>query len=116
MTERERIEKVKSYWKSHGKRVEIFSDVCNERERQDKKWGFQNHDPSVWLMILGEEVGEVNKAALEYKFNDVNLKNYRDELIQVIAVCFSMIECLDVQTNNEFVDKFYNLQAKEQYG
>ena len=29
-----------------------LGDVLAERERQDAKWGEQNHDPFTWLTIL----------------------------------------------------------------
>ena len=62
----------------------------SERDRQDKKWGEQNHDVYKWLAILGEEVGEVNKAALEENYNETI-----DELIQIGAVVVAMIESLE---------------------
>jgi len=65
-------------------------DLLAERQRQDDKWGEQNHHPYKWLAILGEEVGESNKAILEG-----SLLNYRDELIQVAAVAIAAIECLE---------------------
>ncbi len=46
-------------------------------------------------MILGEEVGEANKAALEAKFGSKTLAEYREELVQVAAVAVAMIQCLD---------------------
>jgi hypothetical protein len=73
--------------------------VLNEREKQDKKWGEQNHDIATWLEILGEEYGEICKADLEYKFssnsiNDSGLKNQiLEEIIQTTAVGLAMIEC-----------------------
>jgi NTP pyrophosphatase (non-canonical NTP hydrolase) len=77
----------------------ILDEIHSERVRQDQKWGEQNHSPAEWLMILGEEVGEVNKAALEtffkYKDSDKDYSKYREELIQVAAVAVAMIECLD---------------------
>jgi len=77
----------------------IIKEIKEERKRQDSKWGIQNHHPLEWLPILGEEVGEVNKAVLEtYFFDGFNKNNYQDyrkELIQVAAVAVSMIECLD---------------------
>ncbi len=85
----------------------VLEEVRQERLRQDAKWGVQNHDPATWLMILGEEVGEVNQAALEYHFHQFDkaapergprtLDDYRRELVQVAAVAVSMIECLDRQ-------------------
>ncbi len=73
----------------------IIEEIKNERKDQDAIWGEQNHSPADWLMILGEEVGEVNKAALEAKFGNGTLRLYRDELIQVAAVAIAMIECFD---------------------
>ncbi len=70
-------------------------EVEVERARQDGLWGVQNHCPADWLMILGEEVGEANKAALEWKLGGRNLGNYRKELIHVAAVAVAAVECLD---------------------
>lgn len=80
--------------------IHIFNEIIQERTRQDEKWGEQNHKPVEWCAILGEEVGEVNKAALEahfkqyYKDNE-QLANYRAELIHVAAVAVCMIESLE---------------------
>lgn len=78
---------------------QILEEIRTERERQDKKWGEQNHHPMEWLAILGEEVGEANKAALEAHFSGYertgNLSDYREELIQVAAVAIAMVESLD---------------------
>lgn len=82
-------------------RSEIFKEISQERKRQDAKWGIQNHSPMIWCPILTEEVGEVNKAALEHHFKDSNdLKEYREELIQVAAVAVAMIESLDRNHQN----------------
>ena len=74
---------------------DVFAEIREERTKQDAKWGEQNHAPADWLMILGEEVGEVNKAALEAKFGSSTLREYREELVQVAAVTVAMIECFD---------------------
>lgn len=94
----------------------ILDEIRQERERQDSKWGQQNHNKPAWCMILGEEVGEVNRAALQSHFNyalpgeGMDLDDpvsstkrrqnrwnaeYREELIQVAAVAIAMIESLD---------------------
>lgn len=85
----------------------IFREIKLERERQDEKWGVQNHLPIEWVAILTEEVGEVSKEALEYHFKyTVNgsddeaakaekLAKYKAELIQVAAVAVSMLECIE---------------------
>ena len=67
----------------------ILANIKNERKKQDEKWGEQNHNIYKWLAILGEEVGEVNKAALEGKKNEII-----EELIQVGAVAVAMIESI----------------------
>ena len=42
-----------------------LAEVYDERNRQEKKWGTQNHEPSTWIIILIEEVGETAKDVLE---------------------------------------------------
>lgn len=86
-------------------RPEVYKDVADERRAQDHIWGEQNHVPADWLMVLGEEVGEANAAALEAKFANMpemakkpgsrTYKDLREELIQVAAVAVAMIESLD---------------------
>jgi hypothetical protein len=86
----------------------VLAQIGAERRRQDEKFGEQrNHSPAEWLMILGEEVGEANQAALEAHFwnhKGINLKpldrlarleQYRKELIQVAAVAVAAVETLD---------------------
>tara|TARA_B100001741_G_scaffold279762_1_gene252566 strand:+ start:537 stop:770 length:234 start_codon:yes stop_codon:yes gene_type:complete len=68
----------------------IVKFIMAERARQDEKWGEQNHDIYKWLAILGEEVGEANKAALENDYSEL-----MQELIQIGAVTVAMIESLE---------------------
>lgn len=68
----------------------VIAEVRAERERQDVKWGEQNHDLPMWLAILSEEVGEVAKDVVEHY-----VKGYREELIQVAAVAISAVQALD---------------------
>jgi hypothetical protein len=104
-------------------RIAIFNEVHAERERQDEKWGEQNHpirppDMSAtfrelsigfintcdrkakagtvtWYDILLEEVFEV--------FADPEAELQRAELVQVAAVAISMIECIDRNFKKEAV-------------
>ena len=76
------------------KKSEIIEFFLNERIKQDSKWGEQNHDIFKWLAILGEEVGEINKAALENKYDEII-----NELIQTGAVVIAMIESLERNKN-----------------
>lgn len=77
----------------------VLEEVSTERMKQEEKWGHTNHCPADWLMILGEEVGEANKAGLEAKFHDLtkkrNLRKLRKELVQVAAVSVAFVQSLD---------------------
>ncbi len=64
--------------------------VYQELQRQEIKWGKQEHSPAYWYVILGEEVGEVARAIYENKD-----ANYREELVQVAAVCMAALENWD---------------------
>lgn len=84
-----------------GQPSKVYIEVAHERTLQEAKWGVQNHHPLEWLGILGEEFGEVSKAAIEAHFQKEHnpgyhtLDNYREELIQVAAVAIAMVESLD---------------------
>lgn len=58
-----------------------------ERQRQDSKWGQQNHQGPFWMLIALEEFGEVSKALLE---GDTD--NYILELVQTSAVLVAWLE------------------------
>lgn len=92
---------------------EVLVEISDERARQDRKWGTQNHGPAVWLMILSEEFGEAAREINDFHFllertrntreydpdAVAKLKEYlkkmRTELIQTAAVAVAMIESLD---------------------
>lgn len=79
----------------------IIDEILAERERQDKKWGEQNHVPPIWLGILGEEFGELCQAVNETLgvFNNGTdlggYENMKREAIQVAAVAIGFLECLE---------------------
>lgn len=73
----------------------VLSEVASERLRQDSMWGEQNHDPFIWLGILGEEKGEADRGAIQARFAGESLDNYREELIHTAAVAVAAIESLD---------------------
>ncbi len=78
-------------------RSTIYSEIDDERDAQDAKWGNQHHSMPVWSAILTEECGEVAEAALRVAFHgeDDHLSHLREELIQVAAVAVQMIEKID---------------------
>lgn len=77
----------------------VFQLVSKERERQNAKWGEQNHNGEIWSLIATEELGEVSEARLEMLFkgsqnlNDTPRESYITELIQLTAVCVAWLEC-----------------------
>jgi NTP pyrophosphatase (non-canonical NTP hydrolase) len=70
--------------------IDYWEEILAERERQDEKWGEQNHLPDWWNCILVEEVGESCQAILKG-----NGKAYRKEMIQVAAVAIAALESYD---------------------
>lgn len=78
---------------------EVTQDlVYKELQRQELKWGKQDHSEPDWYVILGEEVGEVARAIFECHGKQLN-ENYREELIQVAAVCMAALENYDRNQN-----------------
>ena len=72
-----------------------------ERKRQDAKRGEQNHDPQVWMAILGEEFGELCQAANELRWGkpvqDQNVDPWThalNEAVHTAAVAQAIVECL----------------------
>lgn len=65
----------------------LWIEMTAERKRQDRKWGEQNHADDYWLGIVMEEIGEVAKAVIERKDDELT-----DEIIQSMAVLCSWME------------------------
>jgi hypothetical protein len=79
--------------------LERLDYIVVERNRQDSKWGEQNHRPNDWVAILGEEFGEAAKSAVELTFGmEIAKEGYeaelQDELTQIAAVAVAFKECL----------------------
>ena len=86
--------------------------VLDERDRQDTKWGEQNHDLGIWGLVLGEEVGEWCEAILHWRAVSGRAENVegltgaaseewghvRHEAVQVAAVAVAIIEYMDRHT------------------
>jgi hypothetical protein len=84
----------------------IIEDVTEERIRQNVKWRCERltsgcHPVSEWSMILGEEAGETQQAMSDLWFRKDDTQRHalvahlREELVQVAAVCFAVIERID---------------------
>ena len=89
----------------------VLEEVSEERVRQLRKWGIQDHSLTTWIAILTEEVGEAAKPAVDFDLvtppkdgekslelleaQVARLRSYRAELVQVAAVAVQMIEAVD---------------------
>jgi hypothetical protein len=71
--------------------------VSRERNRQDQKWGEQNHHILQWFSIIDEERGEMSKAWNEYTFDfhPAHIEELRTEAIQTCACIVAMLESMD---------------------
>jgi len=80
--------------------MSVYSDILDERIRQDAKWGVQEHEHPMWSVIFNEEWGEANQAWLHWvEENCGEAALYREELVQAAAVLVNMIECHDRAMN-----------------
>lgn len=73
----------------------VLNLIRAERERQNKKWGEQNHDDYRWLAILTEEVGELAQAILHDEFGGSHAGTAKTELVHVAAVAVQWLECME---------------------
>lgn len=85
---------------------EILEDINKEIDRQDKIWGEQNHSLAEWMTILGEEFGEacaeVSEIRMAKGLKEMTKAIHRldEELVQVVAVCFRILEKVRLQNVN----------------
>jgi NTP pyrophosphatase (non-canonical NTP hydrolase) len=73
----------------------VMGQIKQERERQNEKWGDQDHTDEMWLAILLEEVGEVAKDLVQTRekgSSDAYL--IKKELIHAVAVGVQWLEKL----------------------
>lgn len=77
--------------------------IVAERRRQDDKFGKQDHDPSWWMVIMGEEFGETCQAVCEYRWAEAHpdhagrqdrIAHAVEEASQVAAVGVAMIQSI----------------------
>ncbi len=70
----------------HARMLYAISEEC---QRQDGKWGEQNHGDLYWLGIVTEELGELAQAIIQNR----PYKDTQQELLHLAAVCVSWGEC-----------------------
>ena len=65
----------------------LIQEVTAERVRQINKWGpMKDASPQTWLMIAGEEFGEICRAAHDAIFQGSADEDMDQEIVQLIAV------------------------------
>lgn len=70
---------------------ELEASLIMEHKRQLYKWGYQTHDVHKWDTILGEEVGELSKAFLEYEFQEgTDTSNIYNEAISIAVLALKI--------------------------
>ncbi len=72
----------------------VFEAIREERQRQQEKWGNQDHNDFVWLAILSEEVGELSEAVLHDMFGGDAKGMSAKELLHVAAVAVQWLELI----------------------
>ena len=84
-------------------RKTVLDDIHRERNRQIVKHGIQRHDNGTWLMILGEEYGEVCQAmqtGMDWG-KETDADNLYTELIHVAAVAAAIAEQVYEESHKE---------------
>lgn len=82
------------------KRVRALSEaVTNERLHQWGKYGYQRHQGTEWLAILGKQFGDVSgkscKLFMDKRGDPILRSELRAELIQVAAVAIAFAQAID---------------------
>lgn len=97
----------------------VMAEVEREMERQDTKWGVQNHGPHHWNTIITEELGESAEAifAVESLQNFAAAKHYATELVHVAACAIQAVETLrrlhpEYDPENEMADSQKAIPAR----
>lgn len=91
--------------------------IRQEREAQDKKWGFpQRNTYCEWSSILAEEVGELAKELNELNFGRGDRERMRAEAVQVAAVAVSILVHDDLGTIEDVMGQIRAALEREKGG
>jgi hypothetical protein len=79
-------------------REQVYRLIEQERQRQTELFpDAETNGDFVWAAVLGEEFGEVCRAALMRSFSGGPVEDLRSELVQVAAVAVAWLEFLDAE-------------------
>ena len=71
---------------------ELIQMVKDENFRQIQKWGVQSHLAFLWYTVLGEEVGELAQAILNFEIGGEDRGNVTKEAMQVATLALKIAE------------------------
>jgi len=80
-----------------------YAMIDDERRSQLKKWHYQKHTMSDWLLFIAEEVGELAEAIGDYKFRDGDIERVAEEAVQVSTLA-NLVACLCKRAAGEDID------------
>lgn len=89
----------------------LTEDISHELDRQNVKWGVQDHPLGNWSLILMEEIGEMSEAILKNN----PLQAYR-EIVQCMAVLVRIAERVNRDVKWEIDDETGELTMVEYDG
>lgn len=74
--------------------MRVLSEVADERQRQDEKWGGPEHDnghaPADWMDFIDLKLDEAELAA-----NQGNVREVRRVMVQIAALAVAGVQALD---------------------
>lgn len=79
----------------------IFGQVVAERVTQDEQWGGEEHDDThtrrEWIGFVSDHADRAKKAVGRGQ-RTIDLDEYRQQLVEIAALCFAAIEAHDRDT------------------
>ena len=76
-------------------RRRVISQITNERQRQDDKWGGPAHDncldDAMWFIILSKRMGRIAEVMLDCGFDESN-DDTEAEVVKAAAVAVAWLE------------------------
>ena len=92
-----------SDWVRHQR---IIFDIEQELKAQDAKWGTNRRKPMAeWVVILGEEFGEVCNAIMEDETWEADEHTY-EEIVQVVSVGIQMLKDVRITVSDRKISRY----------
>ena len=78
-------------------RVIVLEAVVAERDRQEKRYGMQNHANNFWNVIASKKVGDVAHQIQEQSDSSLFI-----EVVQTCAVYFAWAEAIHINNKDKW--------------